>query len=314
MDWRAKGVLQKLLGNVPGGEQAHYLLQRRFGGLRGFTREFDIKMDDWRLMAGHLHQAGLSIAGARLFEIGSGWYPTFPFACYLAGARQVITVDLNRHIKHDLVRDCAVNLGRHTRLIAEASGCPEEDVQRRQRRLAEQLQHSSDVGAATDGVVSYEAPADASATTLPSQGLDCVFSNSVLEHVLPAAVDAIFREAMRILTPGGIMFHSVNCGDHYAYVDRTINQLNYLKYSDREWRRWDNAFLYQNRMRAYEFVDRAVDAGFDIVLNTECAREKRLAELAAMQVHPQFAHIPPERLCVTSIDFIGRKQTGRSAS
>ena len=51
MHWRAKGVLQKLLGNVPGGENAHYLLQRRFGGLRGFTREFDIKMDDWRLMA-----------------------------------------------------------------------------------------------------------------------------------------------------------------------------------------------------------------------------------------------------------------------
>ncbi len=103
------------------------------------------------------------------------------------------------------------------------------------------------------------------------------------------------------------MFHSVNCGDHYAYVDRKINQLNYLKYSDSEWRRWDNNFLYQNRMRAHEFVDRAKAVGFDIVLNTECARESRLAQLAAMQVHPQFAHIPPERLCVTSIDFIGRK-------
>jgi hypothetical protein len=89
-------VLQKVLGHLPGGERAHYLLQRRFGGLRDFRREFDIKMDDWRLMAGHLQAAGRPIAGARLFEIGSGWYPTFPFACYLGGARQVITVDLNR--------------------------------------------------------------------------------------------------------------------------------------------------------------------------------------------------------------------------
>jgi hypothetical protein len=141
-----------------------------------------------------------------------------------------------------------------------------------------------------------------------------VFSNSVLEHVIPEAVDGIFREAMRILAPGGIMFHSVNCGDHYAYVDRKINQLNYLKYSDSEWRRWDNAFLYQNRMRAHEFVDRAKAVGFDIVLNTECARESRLAQLAAMQVHPQFAHIPPERLCVTSIDFIGRKHAAENLS
>lgn len=314
MHWRAKGVLQKVLGHVPGGEQAHYVLQRRFGGLRGFTREFDIKMDDWRLMAGHLRDAGVPIAGSRLFEIGSGWYPTFPFACYLGGAQRVITVDLNRHIKLDLVRDCAVNLGRHTTLIADACGVTEMDVRRRQQQLVERLSQSDDVDAATDGVVRYEAPADASRTAMQEHALDCVFSNSVLEHVVPQAVDAIFREAMRILAPGGVMFHSVNCGDHYAYVDRRINQLNYLKYSDREWRRWDNAFLYQNRMRAYEFVDRAVAAGFDIVLNTECARENRMAQLAAMQVHPQFAHIPPERLCVTSIDFIGRKRALEAAA
>ncbi|WP_201313955.1 class I SAM-dependent methyltransferase [Dyella sp. EPa41] len=314
MHWRAKGVLQKVLGHVPGGEQAHYLLQRRFGGLRDFRREFDIKMDDWRLMAGHLQAAGRPIEGARLFEIGSGWYPTFPFACYLGGARQVITVDLNRHIKPELVRDCADHLARHTRLIAEACGVPEGDVQRRQQQLAARLHQGDDVGHATDGVVVYDAPADASRTSLPGQQVDCVFSNSVLEHVFPDAVDGIYREAMRILAPGGIMFHSVNCGDHYAYVDRRINQLNYLQYSDREWRQWDNAFLYQNRMRAYEFVDRAVQAGFDIVLNTECAREKRLAELANMKVHPQFAHIPPERLCVTSIDFIGRKRAVPAAA
>ena len=312
MHWRAKAMVQKVLGHVPGGERAHYLLQRRFGGLRGFTREFDIKMDDWRLMVGHLRHAGLPVTGARLFEIGSGWYPTFPFACYLGGAKQVITVDLNRHIKPELVRDCADNLARHVGLIADACGVPEDEVSRRQQQLATRLRESVDVGAATDGVVVYDAPADASRTSLPAQQVDCVFSNSVLEHVLPDAVDGIYREAMRILAPGGVMFHSVNCGDHYAYVDRRINQLNYLQYSDREWRRWDNAFLYQNRMRAFEFVDRATALGFDIVLNTECAREKRLAELAQMSVHPQFAHIPPERLCVTSIDFIGRKHVGRA--
>ncbi|QNK01631.1 methyltransferase domain-containing protein [Dyella telluris] len=306
MHWRAKGLLQKLLGHMPGGEQAHYLLQKRFGGLRGFTREFEIKMDDWRLMASHLHDAGRPIAGARLFEIGSGWYPTFPLACYLGGAKQVITVDLHRHLKHDLLLECADHLAEHTALIAQACNVPETEVQRRQRRLSARLQQGDDLAAATDGVVIYQAPIDASCTALPTHGIDCVFSNSVLEHVEPAVVDGIYREAMRILVPGGIMFHSVNCGDHYAYVDHSINQLNYLKYSDHDWHRWDNAFLYQNRMRAYEFVDHAEAAGFDIVLNTECPREKRLAELAAMHVHPQFAHIPPERLCVTSIDFIGR--------
>ena len=220
MHWRAKGVVQKVLGHVPGGEQAHYLLQKRFGGLRGFTREFDIKMDDWRLMAGHLRVAGVPITGARLFEIGTGWYPTFPLACYLGGARQVVTVDLNRHIKPELVRECADNLGRHVELIAEACAVPVSDVVARQQTLVSRLADGNDVDAATLGVVQYQAPSDASRTTLKAAQIDCVFSNSVLEHVLPAAVD----------------------------------------------------------------------------------------------VHPQFAHIPPERLCVTSIDFIGRKPPQGSAS
>jgi hypothetical protein len=117
----------------------------------------------------------------------------------------------------------------------------------------------------------------------------------------------MYREAMRILAPGAIMFHSVNCGDHYAYVDRTIHQLHYLRYSDREWRRWDNAFLYQNRLRAHEFVERAQAAGFEIVLNTARATEQRLRQLAETPVHAQFAAIEAERLCITSVDFIGRK-------
>ena len=127
----------------------------------------------------------------------------------------------------------------------------------------------------------------------------------------PAVIDAIYAETRRVLAPGGAMFHSVNCGDHYAYVDRRIHQLNYLRYSDREWAFWDNAFLYQNRLRAHEFVERARALGFDIVLDTARPTERRLAELAATPVHAQFAAIPPERLCITSVDFIAVKAGNR---
>ena len=105
------------------------------------------------------------------------------------------------------------------------------------------------------------------------------------------------------------MFHSVNCGDHYAYVDRRVDQLNYLRYSDAQWQRWNNV-LYQNRLRAHVFVERAREAGFVIELDTAKASERRLRELAATPVHAQFAAIAPERLCITSVDFIARKPTG----
>ena len=55
------------------------------------------------------------------------------------------------------------------------------------------------------------------------------------------------------------------------------------------------------------FVDAAAELGFRIELNTATARPQRLQQLADTPVHPQFAGIPPEQLCITSIDFIARK-------
>jgi SAM-dependent methyltransferase len=306
MHWRIKAAIQTVLGHVPSGERLHFHLQRTFGGLRNFDREITAKIDDWHIMVGHLRNAGITIQGLRMLEVGSGWYPTLPFAYYLGGAARVVTIDLNRHMRADLTRMCAERLGAHLPLIAEACGVSEEDARRRHRRLLGGLV-GCDVQSATDGVVEYHAPGDATRSELPDHSIDVVFSNSVLEHVPPDVVDALYRESRRILASRGIMFHSVNCGDHYAYVDRSISQLNYLRYSDEDWRKWNNDFLYQNRMRADEFVARARQAGFEVELDTAKPHPRRLEELKAVPVHAQFAGIPPERLCITSVDFIARQ-------
>ncbi len=308
MHWRVKGLVQKVLGTIPLGDWAHYLLQRRLGNLNDVSGEVRIKLDDWRIMAGHLADAGRSIAGARLVEIGTGWYPTFPLAFYLGGAAKIVTFDLTRHIKADLTLGCAAFLGGHLDLLASACGVPASEVGDRYRRLMDRLDDRLDLTGATDGVIEYRAPADAQQTGLSDGSIDCVFSNSVLEHIPFEVIDGIFQEAIRILPPGGMMFHSVNCGDHYAYVDKSISQLHYLRYSDADWRFWQNRFLYQNRMRAQQFVELAERAGFAIALNTARPSERRLRELAEVPVHGSFARFTTEQLCITSIDFIARKE------
>lgn len=307
MHWRIKGLLQKTIGVLPGGERLHYRLQRRFGGLRDFRRELRIKIDDWTIMAGHLQAAGLQLPGARLLEIGTGWYPTFPFACFIAGAARIETFDLNRHLKPELLLACARAMPEFADAIARAAGIDPQLAHARARALADAIAAGADLHAASNGAIAYHAPADATATALPPGSIDAVFSNSVLEHVAPEVLAPLYREAMRVLRPGGLMFHSVNCGDHYAYADRSIHQLNYLQYSDRQWRRWDNRFLYQNRLRANAFVDAAREAGFELVLDTSTTRPERLAQLRGMRVHPQFAGVDEQVLCITSVDFIGRR-------
>ncbi len=307
MHWRIKGLAQKVLGVMPAGDKLHYRMQRSFGGLQDFSRELTVKVEDWQIMIGHLRSAGIVMDRTRFFEIGTGWYPTFPFALYLAGARRVTTYDLTRHLQAGLVREAIAELAGFLDVIAASSGADPLAVRDRHRRLQTALQDSQDLTEISEGVIHYAAPADATRTALADGEVDVVFSNSVLEHVPPDAITAMYRESMRILSPGGIMFHSVNCGDHYAYVDRKIHQLNYLRYSDRQWKFWDNAFLYQNRMRAHEFVERAAAMGYAIELDTSTARAQRLEQLAAMKVDARFAQVPPEKLCITSVDFIARK-------
>jgi len=305
--WRFKGAIQKVLGVVPAGDQLHYLLQRRAGGLKDFTRECWIKVDDWKLMIGHLKTVGIHVAGSRFLEMGSGWYPTFPFCLYIAGADRVETVDLNRHMKPDLTVECAIRIERKITEIAEVVGRPAAELFAIQQALVAALQRGASLEEASGGVIHYRAPADASDTRLPDASIDVVFSNSVLEHVPAAVIAACFREGRRILRPGGVAFHSVNCGDHYAYVDRAINQLNYLRYSDDEWEVWNNKFLYQNRLRAIDFTTMATEAGFAIEVDTSRPHPGRLAELAEIPVHPAFAaRYSRDQLAITSIDFIAR--------
>ncbi len=306
MHWKLKGLLQKTLGVLPAGETLHYRLQRHLGGMRNPRREIGLKIDDWEGMVKQLHGVGARIPGARLMEIGSGWYPALPLACHLVGAARVHTVDLNRLLKPDLMRLCIAMLGEQLPRLAATCDVELAEVEARYARLREAANHSDAPGTISGGVIDYRAPADAAASGLPDGSIDIVFSNSVLEHVPPDAIARIHRATRSLVRPGGWIFHSVNCGDHYAYADRSIHQLNYLQFSDAQWAFWNNRFLYQNRLRAHQLVDGARDAGFDIVLDTSHARPQRLQQLQAMAIAEQFRHIAPEKLCITTVDFIGR--------
>lgn len=66
---------------------------------------------------------------------------------------------------------------------------------------------------------------------LRSGSIDCILSNSVLEHV--DDLDALVIEMRRVLRPGGIMLHMVDYRDHFFTFPYHM-----LLWSDRVWRRF----------------------------------------------------------------------------
>jgi SAM-dependent methyltransferase len=307
MDWRVKALIQKTISYLPQSHRIHHRIQRKFGAFRDLEGECGRKIADWEDMMRLLDRADFSLQDAVLLEIGTGWYPTFPFCLYLAGARSVITLDLTRHLQADFTRTCARMIGRHLDQVVRWSSRSPGEVARLHASMLERLENGADLAEATEGAVSYRAPADASRTGLADASVDAVFSNSVLEHVPRKVIVALLEESKRILRSGGVVYHGVNCGDHYSYVDPSVSQLNYLRFSEREWRRWNNAFLWQNRLRAVDFERLVGQAGLEMVVHTAQPSEQRLRELADVPVAGCFGHYTREELCVTTIDFVARK-------
>jgi hypothetical protein len=311
MDWRIKAIVQGALARLPGGERLNDGLQQLVGGRKDPGAHIDIKFtEDWLVHMRALRETGHAIAGRDSMEIGTGWLPVFPLCFHLAGARRCHTFDLNRHLRAKHVRPTLMRLERHLPAIAEASGEPEAAVRERWLQLMAVQRDEEILDRA--GVV-YHAPADASRTGLPDASIGLVFSNSVLEHVSASVLGALMRETRRILEPDGVVLHSVNCGDHYAYFDRSITPIHYLRYSERQWRWWNNDVLYQNRLRPVDFLQSAREAGLVLTLDWQKPRPALMAMLDTLPIDAAFRHYAPEQLCCTSVTFAAtpRPASGR---
>jgi Methyltransferase domain len=304
MNWRVKGVVQGVLSWVPGGVVINNHLQTKLGNLRDFEANVDAKVvGDWLVLLSHMQELGVRPQNLDYVEVGTGWYPTLPLCYSLAGARSCHTFDVTRHLNQKMTFRMLDHLEKHLPAIAEGSFRPLAEVQSaysslRKSKTAEELLRSAHI--------EYCAPGNAADTGLPDRSVDVVFSNSVLEHVPQEAISGIMRESRRILRSGGLAIHSVNCGDHYAYFDRTVTQINYLQYSDSEWRWWNNDLLYQNRLRPSDFLELAEQAGLEIVLRKSKPRSELLAKLAGMKIASEFNEYPREELASTSIDFVAQ--------
>lgn len=300
MDWRLRGAIDRALGVVPGGRRLRARFELRSVDMGALC---DLQVSDWQAIMSRMRACGIDVAGARIVELGTGACPTVPLCMYLAGAAKVFTFDRERRAEPELVCELADRLQAHVALIARESGRSISDVEGHQGALTHAVGRGVTLMVATGNVVDYRAPADASSTSLAEASVDVIVSRSQLEHVPPPALAAGFAEARRILRPGGLVVHTIDCADHYATSDHRRGPLDYLALSDAEWARWNTAFLYQNRLRAKDFAELAREAGFTV----ELAQPRRRASLEGIAPAPRFAQYSPDELAITSFDLVGRK-------
>lgn len=81
---------------------------------------------------------------------------------------------------------------------------------------------------------------------------DLIFSNSVLEHLTPAGLEATITNCRHYLRPNGIMIHGIDLKDHI----NPLNPLNFYKYSDDNWLSISkDSIFYVNRLRHVDYIN-----------------------------------------------------------
>ena len=83
---------------------------------------------------------------------------------------------------------------------------------------------------------------------------DLCVSTTTLEHFSIKDLRTLFKDLSIILKKGGYISAVIDYSDHYSHTDRNISELNFLKYSEKQWQNYNNTYLYQNRLRHDDYV------------------------------------------------------------
>ncbi len=95
---------------------------------------------------------------------------------------------------------------------------------------------------------------------------DLIVSSGVLEHVAKKALPDLVKDFHRLLKPGGFSFHHIVIADHLAMHDPGVSKKNYLRYSDRLWKRcFENQIQYFNRVQRPEWLCLFGSAGLELL-------------------------------------------------
>jgi hypothetical protein len=308
LNWKIKANIQRVCAALPASEAIYYLMQSNLGV---FRKDPD-PMPNLREVVPILEELPFRLEGKRVMEVGTGRRVDMPVAFYLAGAASTDTVDLHRYMKPELVlgslRNLLANREEARQLFAPFSSAARVDEKLdilAGLKTFEELSRRANIR--------YHAPADARKTNFAAGSIDLQFSYTVFEHIPFDVLRDILIEAGRLLQPEtGLACHHIDLSDHFVQVDGAINKVNFLRYSEREWSKYnDNQFAYHNRLRTPDYEKIYRDAGHEIVHRVDFLDEKSLRDIeGGFPLDERYKGVDPKVLATVGMRVLSRKARG----
>ena len=103
MNWRLKAIIQNLIDQLPYAlsHSTYYRVQRYFGGLKNINPIRHLEKSICIVRS--INKLDYDIRDKTFLEIGTGRTITVPIGLWLCGASEIISVDLHKYLKEELV-------------------------------------------------------------------------------------------------------------------------------------------------------------------------------------------------------------------
>jgi SAM-dependent methyltransferase len=296
VDWRVKATVQAGCSVVPGGAALHRFLQERITHTLPAGPTQIAEMVD----AARQHLAAVERAtgstehqSLRGFEFGAGWHLGVAIATAMLGVGRQTVVDRFRLADEALLRHSFDTIAPLVEL---------DD------RAASATRASTSGDALRQLGVTYLAPVDVSATGLDDEGFDFAGSTSTLEHVPRGEIPPLLAECRRLLRPGGVITLLIDYKDHYGGFDPSCSVYNFLRFSDRRWRKYSPSFHYQNRLRHSDYINFVEQAGFEISeVTTIDPTDADRRWLKENEIDSSFAGYEPDDLLIRDAHIVATR-------
>ena len=97
----------------------------------------------------------------------------------------------------------------------------------------------------------YEAPCKLE--DIKEEKFDICTSTASLEHFSRDDLNLFLNQIKIVLKKNGFVSSVIDYSDHYSHTDKNISPLNFLKFSEKNWKKYNNNYLYQNRLRHNDY-------------------------------------------------------------
>ncbi|HYW78307.1 MAG TPA: class I SAM-dependent methyltransferase [Thermoguttaceae bacterium] len=304
--WKIKAAVQKVLSLLPNSQFWNSFFQKFVTRRYSLSeRVFKVKLTRCNeLLEQARHAVGRPSENFTVLELGTGWHPVLAIGMYLCGASKIWSVDIESLMTTDNVRSTVeffVQYAQSGRLLELLPSAVEHRVTALQENVGS-LPESATGKAMLEALNIESVVSDARTLDLAPGSVDFFISACVFEHIPQDVLKDIFIKFHEIAAADAVMNHSVDLSDHYSHFDRSISGFNFLQYSSREWRRYNNQLHYQNRLRIDDYRKLHQETGFRIA--AELDKQGDPAELESIQLAAEFQQYPQEELLICSSRLI----------